>query len=243
MMRQIAPALSVFLVGAALAAHAAEPSGNAKQGAQLYRACAACHSLTPDRNMTGPSLAGVWGRKAGSLKSFERYSPALAASKVAWDDKTLDAWLKSPARFIPSNRMTFAGVPNAKQRADLIAFLKEASSGQIPAAGQAGGASGMMGGMAPNFKDLKKVEPERQVRSIRICHDSYFVTTADGQTAPFWEPNLRFETDSSGLGPPKGRPAIMPAGMMGDRAAVIFATPEEISSFIKQQCEQGKETR
>ena len=236
-MRQLVAALLVLLEGTDFAARAAEPSGDAKQGAQVYRPCAACHSLTSDRNMTGPSLAGVWGRKAGSLKSFERYSPALEASSVVWDDKTLDAWLKSPARFIPNNHMTFEGVPNAKQRADLITFLKAASSGRMPTVGQAGG---MTGGMAPNFKDLKKVERERQVRSIRICHDSYFVTTADGKTAPFWEPNLRFKTDSSDLGPPKGRPAIMPAGMMGDRAVVIFATPEEISGFIKQQCDEGK---
>lgn len=227
--------LAAFAAVTAFAAQAATPSDDAKQGAQLYRSCAACHSLAPNRNMTGPSLAGIWGRKAGSLKSFERYSPALQTSNVVWGERTLVAWLKSPARFIPNNHMTFAGIPNARQRADLIAFLKEASSGQMPAAAQSGG-------MAPNFKDLKKVGPDRQVRSIRLCRDSYFVTTADGKTADFWEPNLRFETDSSDLGPPKGKPAIMPAGMMGDRAAVIFAAPDEISGFIKQQCDKGKES-
>jgi len=210
-------------------ARAATPSGDTKQGAQLYGACAACHSLAPDRNMTGPSLAGIWGRKAGSLKSFERYSPALQTSSVVWDEKTLDAWLKSPSRFIPNNHMTFAGISNAGKRADLIAFLKEQSGGQMPIADQASG-------MGPDFKDLKKIGPDRQVHSIRICRQSYFVTTADGKTADFWEPNLRFQTDSSDLAPPRGTPAMMPAGMMGDRAAVIFAAPEEISAFIKRQC-------
>jgi cytochrome c len=220
---------------ATIGARAQTPPSSAEKGAQVFGACAACHSLAPDRNMTGPSLAGIWGRKAGSLKSFERYSPALKASSVVWDEKTLDAWLTSPSHFIPDNRMTFAGISDAGQRADLIAFLKEASGGQMPAAaGQGGG--GMMGGMAPHFTDLKKVGPDRQVRSIRMCHDSYFVTTADGKTSDFWEPNLRFETDSSALGPPHGMPAIMPAGMMGDRAAVIFAAPEEISTFIKHHC-------
>lgn len=217
-------------------------SGNAKLGAQLFRACAACHSLAPDRNMTGPSLAGVWGRKAGSLKSFDRYSPALKSSSVVWDAKSLDRWLASPSRFIPDNHMPFAGIPNPEQRADLIAFLKEASSGQAQMADRAGGMGGIMGGMAPHFTDLKKVGPDKQVRSIRMCRDSYFVTTADGKTADFWEPNLRFETDSSDLGPPKGTPAIMPAGMMGDRATVIFAIPEEISASIKHQCDEGKGT-
>lgn len=87
------------------------------------------------RNMTGPSLAGVWGRKAGSLKSFDRYSSALKASKVVWNEKTLDAWLKSPSQFIHGNYMTFTGMPEARQRADAIAFLKSASNGEIPAAG------------------------------------------------------------------------------------------------------------
>lgn len=215
-------------------------SGDAKQGAQLFRACAACHSLAPDRNMTGPSLAGIWGRKAGSLKSFDRYSPALESSSVVWDEKSLDKWLASPSRFIPNNHMPFAGIPDPTQRADLIAFLKEASSGKAQMADQAGGMGGMMGGMAPHFTDLKKVGPDRQVRSIRICRDSYFVTTADGKTAAFWEPNLRFETDSGDLGPPKGTPAIMPAGMMGDRATVIFTVPEEISASITHQCDKGK---
>src|SRR5690348_14309478 len=197
-------------------------------GASLFtRACAACHSLAPDRNMTGPSLAGVWGRKAGSLESFDRYSPALKSSSVVWDEKSLDAWLTSPSRFIPNNHMPFAGIPNPGQRADLIAFLKKASSGQMSAAEQDGGMGGMMGGMAPHFTDLKEVGPDKHVRSIRICRDSYFVTTADGKTTAFWEPNLRFETDSSDLGPTDRAPAIMPAGMMGDRAAVIFAKPEE----------------
>lgn len=230
-------AVVVFGIMFGLGAHAEPLSGDAKQGAQLYRACAACHSLAPNRNMTGPSLAGIWGRKAGSLKSFERYSPALKSSNVVWDENTLDQWLKSPARFIPNNHMPFAGIPNAQQRADLIAFLKEASSGQMPTAnGQGGGMGGMMGGMATQFHDLKKLGSDRQVRSIRICHDSYFVTTADGKTAAFWEPNLRFKTDSSATGPRRGTPVIMPAGMMGDRASVIFASPGEISPFIQSKC-------
>jgi cytochrome c len=62
------------------------------------------------------------------------------------------------------------------------------------------------------------------------------VTTADGQTTDFWEVNLRLKTDSSDTGPLAGKPVILPAGMMGDRASVFFATPDEISTFIKQQC-------
>lgn len=219
--------LSAIVALVAFAANAAAPSGDAEQGAQLYRACVACHSLAPDRNMTGPSLAGVWGRQAGSLKSFERYSPALKDSKVVWNETTLDKWLKSPAQYIPHNRMTFAGIPNAEQRTDLIAYLKEASAKS--SVGQAATA-------APQFTDLKKLGPDRQVQAIRYCNDTYQVTTADGNSQDFWEANLRFKTDSSNTGPLSGKPIIVPAGMMGDRASVFFAAPEEIGAFVKHEC-------
>ncbi len=173
--------------------------------------------------MTGPSLAGFWGRDAGSLTSFERFSPALKSSGVVWDEKSLDSWLKSPQSVVPGNQMTFAGIPNAKDRADLIAFLKIASAGSAVHA-------------ARGFQDLKKLGADRQVQAIRYCRDTYHVTTANGQTADFWEANLRLKTDSSDTGPPAGKPVILPAGMMGDRASVFFAEPDEISTFIKHQC-------
>jgi len=96
----------------------------------------------------------------------------------------------------------------------------------------------MMGGMMGGGRDpdLKNLEPSRQVKSITHCHDTYRVTTADGKTRPFWERNLRFMTDTSGDGPRKDSPAIMPAGMLGDRASVIFASPDEISRTIEARC-------
>lgn len=207
-------------------ARAAPQSEGTDRGVQLYRACIACHSLVPDRNMTGPSLAGIWQRKAGSLDSFRRYSPAFKTAELVWDEKSLDAWLKAPAAFIPGNRMTFPGIPESRQRADLIAFLKAASAGRPPGPAI----------REPGFPDLKKLGPDRQVQAIRYCRDTYHVITADGQTADFWEVNLRFKTDSSETGPVAGRPAILPAGMQGDRASVFFAGPDEISTFVKHQC-------
>lgn len=226
------PVLAAVLVGfTALLARHAMAEGDAERGAKAFRVCAACHSLRPDLNRTGPTLAGVWGRKAGELASFDRYSSALKASGITWDAKTLDPWLKNPAAFIPNNWMTFAGIPDAGTRADLIAFLRAVSESHdgapavnVPSAYTA----------AP--KDLKKLPPEHRVTAIRSCRDSYFVTTADGRTRPFWDASLRFETDSSRFGPAPGAPAVLPAGMFGDRATVIFADPKEISSFIRQEC-------
>jgi len=214
----------------------ARAEGDAARGAQAYRACAACHSLQPDRNMTGPSLAGVWGRAAASLASFRRYSMALKNAKIVWDERTLDPWLAFPAHYIPGNRMTFPGIKDKQARADLIAYLKTA-----PASGTAekGAPSRQMGGMmmgagpAPN---LKKLDPEDRFEAITHCADTYRVRTADGKTQEFWERNLRFKTDSSDEGPQKGAPAIVGAGMMGDRASLVFASPEEISASIKSQC-------
>src|SRR5271169_6658189 len=74
--------------------------GNPVRGQRVFDACAACHSLEPNRSMTGPSLAELWNRKAGGLASFPRYSSALKSSSVVWNDKTLDDWIKDPQHFI-----------------------------------------------------------------------------------------------------------------------------------------------
>ena len=95
---------------------------------------------------------------------------------------------------------------------------------------------GMMG--AGEMPDLKAVGPQHRVTAVRHCADTYEVTTADGATEPFWEFNLRFKTDGSDLGPEPGRPVILGAGMMGDRASVVFGSPEEISAFIEDGCPQ-----
>lgn len=229
-------AIIAFL--AALSSPALAEAGDAARGQRGFRACAPCHSLEPDRNMTGPSLADLWGRKAGSLLSFERYSDALKSSGIIWDDRSLDGWLTDPDRMVPDNDMPFNGIKDARDRADLLAFLKEATrpgaAPQASAQRQMGGMGGMTGGgRDPNLKTL---EPGQQIKSIIYCRDTYRVTTADGKTRPFWEHNLRFKTDSGKDGPEKGAPAIMPAGMMGDRATVIFAAPEEINKVIEARC-------
>jgi len=78
--------------------------GDATRGERMYRACIAAIRSSPNRNMTGPSLAEVWNRKAGSLASFPRYSPALKSAGIIWNDDTLDEWIKDPQHFIPGTR-------------------------------------------------------------------------------------------------------------------------------------------
>jgi cytochrome c len=142
---------------------------------------------------------------------------------------------------VPDNEMPFEGIKDGKVRADLLAFLKEGTNGAPQQTAQQGGMKGMggmMGGMMGGGRDpnLKSLESAKQVKAITYCRDTYRVTTADGKTRAFWERNLRFMTDSGKDGPEKGAPAIMPAGMLGDRAAVIFAAPEEINKLIEARC-------
>jgi cytochrome c len=218
----IVAALLTLLIGS----YVALSEGNSARGQRVFAACAACHSLQPDQNMTGPSLAGLWNRRAGSLASFSRYSPALQSANIVWNDKTLDDWFTDPQHLVPGNEMTFAGITDARQRADLLAFLKEATQpgASVAQGGQMGGMGGMGGmmggGRVPNLKHL---DPENRAQAITYCKDTYTITTANGQTRKFWERNVRLKTDASDDGPEKNAPALVGAGMVGDRADVIFA--------------------
>jgi len=227
MLRAILVAALSGAMSAALAA------GDAKRGAQLFRQCAACHSVNEGEHMTGPSLAHAAGRKAGTAPGFQRYSDALRRSGVTWDDAALDKWLANPEKFIAGNSMTFPGVREAQARQDLIAYLKAVAENKAPQAQQKGG--GMMG-MQSRKIDLKSAPPEGQVTSITYCGDTYTVATADGKNQKIWEFNLRFKSDASKLGPAPGKPVVVGAGMQGDRASIVFASPAEISGAIKQAC-------
>jgi cytochrome c len=193
----------------------------------------ACHSLQPGEHRTGPSLAHVWNRKAGTLDDFMRYSEALKRSEITWNEATLDKWLANPAQVIPGTTMTFPGIKDRQSRQDLIAYLKAVDENKAPPPSAKGG--GMMG-MTRARPDLKTAPPAGQVRSIKHCGDTYAVETADGKLEKVWEFNLRFKTDSSKLGPAPGKPVIVGAGMQGDRASIVFASPKEISESIRASC-------
>lgn len=117
-----------------LALCAAAPAGaapDALRGEQIYTRCLACHALAYDR--VGPRHCGLFGRLAGSAPGFE-YSPAMKNSKITWDEKTLDRFLAKPLAMVPGSTMTYDGVPDPKERADLIAYLKRAQ--QAPECGK-----------------------------------------------------------------------------------------------------------
>ncbi len=120
-LRTVAAAAATVLLAAGIA-HA---QGDAKRGQKLFEECHACHSLERGAQGVGPGLHGVFGRRAGEVDDF-RYSPALKRSGITWTETTLDAYIADPQKAVPANRMPYAGMPEARDRADLIMYMQEA---------------------------------------------------------------------------------------------------------------------
>jgi cytochrome c len=113
---------SALALALALAAEAAAGAGgDPARGEQLYARCQACHALAYDR--VGPRHCGLLGRRAGSVPGFD-YSAAMKKSGIVWTARMLDRFLAAPLEVVPGTTMTYAGVADPKERADLIAFLK-----------------------------------------------------------------------------------------------------------------------
>jgi cytochrome c len=109
-----------------LPAGVAYADGDAARGEAKFQDCAACHRLEAGANNVGPSLHGVFTRKAGELADF-RYSPAIKRSGIIWTPETLDKFITDPQAMVAGNRMPYAGMANASDRADLIAYLQNAT--------------------------------------------------------------------------------------------------------------------
>ena len=119
-------AVSAASLAAAAMPAAAQTAGNPDHGKQVFRQCSVCHSAEPGENRVGPSLGGVFGRKAGTAPGFN-YSKAMKTSGLTWDAATLDKYLENPQRVVKGTRMAFPGLKNPKDRADVIAYLKKES--------------------------------------------------------------------------------------------------------------------
>jgi len=228
-------AILIFAASAGVV-RAQEIGEAAKQGAAAYRLCAACHSLQPGVHLSGPSLADMWGRRAGTLPGFTRYTDTLKKSEIVWDETTLYAWIADPQAMAPGTTMTFRGIENDKTREDLVAFLRLALAPNGAAKVVAEGLipRGMAEGQIP--ADLSSVGPNRRITDIRHCGDGYHVTTADGARFPFWETNVRLKIDTSRRGPKPGEPVLHRSGMVGDRVSVVFSSLAELHRSIAEKC-------
>ena len=121
---------SIVLAGAVLLASGQASAADVAKGKKVFNKCKACHSLVAGKKKVGPSLHGVFGRTAGTLKGF-KFSKAMKAAgadrKIVWDAKTLDEYLAKPRKFIPKTRMVFPGLKKQADRQNLLAYLKEAT--------------------------------------------------------------------------------------------------------------------
>jgi cytochrome c len=118
------------VLGAAMIAGpaAAQEFGDAERGAKAYRQCASCHDVGEGaRHRVGPHLNGIFGRRAGSIEDYTRYSKGLVREGVDglfWDLRRLDAYIENPKALVSDTRMAFRGIKDAEERADVLAYLR-----------------------------------------------------------------------------------------------------------------------
>jgi len=93
-------------------------------GEKVFKKCKACHLVDQEKNKVGPHLVNVFGRTAGSLESFSKYSNALKDSGIVWNDDTLNGFLEKPKAYVKGTKMAFGGLKKEEDRLNVIAYLK-----------------------------------------------------------------------------------------------------------------------
>jgi cytochrome c len=115
--------LGLAIAAAAIAFSAPSfAEGDAAAGQVVFRKCAVCHNIEPDKVKIGPSLHGIIGRKSASVAGFA-YSAGMKAYDVTWTEETLFTYLEKPQALVKGTKMVFAGLPAEKDRRDVIAYL------------------------------------------------------------------------------------------------------------------------
>ena len=122
MRHSLAAAILTMLGGVVSSGPASAADAGAGQ-AIFKTQCGICHSIVQGKNMVGPGLFGIVGRKSGTVEGF-RYSAANKAADITWDAAILDKYLTSPREVVPGTIMTYAGLKDEAKRADLIAYLE-----------------------------------------------------------------------------------------------------------------------
>lgn len=124
MIRVVSAAVAAAFLVIAPGVGSARAEGDAAAGEKLFRQCKACHAVEAGKNRVGPSLFGIFGKKAGSAEEFKGYSEGLKAAGFAWDDARLDVYLTNPKAMFADSKMVFAGISEAADRGHIVAYLK-----------------------------------------------------------------------------------------------------------------------
>lgn len=126
--RIVAHALATVLCAVISTVALAAPSTPIQRGQLIYERCIGCHAI--EANRTGPQHCGLFGRTAGTAPGYDSYSEAMKEANFVWDERTLDWFLINPMQAIPGTTMGYAGIQDAAERSDLIAWLKQATRAQ-----------------------------------------------------------------------------------------------------------------
>ena len=118
--------LAVVVLGVGLSSSAM--AGDAALGEKVFKKCKACHVVDKEKHKTGPHLVNIIGRTAGTAEGYKKYSKAMKNSGIVWDDETLNGYLEKPKKYLKGTRMAFAGLKKEKDRANVIAYLKQYSN-------------------------------------------------------------------------------------------------------------------
>ena len=118
--------LAAVVLGVGLSSSAM--AGDAALGEKVFKKCKACHVVDKEKHKTGPHLVNIMGRTAGTAEGYKKYSKAMKNSGIVWDEETLNGYLEKPKKYLKGTRMAFAGLKKEKDRANVIAYLKQYSN-------------------------------------------------------------------------------------------------------------------
>jgi cytochrome c len=101
-------------------------AGDADSGEKVFNKCKACHTVEKDgKHRVGPNLHGIFGKAAGTMEGFGKYSKGIQELGITWDEATMDKYLTNPKAMVKGSRMAFPGLKKEEDRADVIAYLKK----------------------------------------------------------------------------------------------------------------------